>query len=96
MFSYLYCAFTVCISEYVSRNFQLCISEFPAMYLRIIPLLILNYSDIFIEIIPILITEFLNGYRIYCYREFTLDLFGVVVRVLSVKEKMMCSNLDTH
>jgi hypothetical protein len=31
---------------------QLCISEFPAMYLGIIPLLISNYSDIFIEIIP--------------------------------------------
>ncbi len=66
MFSYLYCMFPVCISEYVSRNFQLCISEFPAMYLGIIPLLISNYSDIFIEIIPILITEFLNGYRICC------------------------------
>jgi hypothetical protein len=66
MFNYLYCLFPVCILEYVSRNFQLCISEFPAMYLGIIPLLISNYSDIFIEIIPILITEFLNGYGICC------------------------------
>ncbi len=66
MFRYLYCTFPVCISEYVSRNLHLCISEFPAMYLGIIPLLISNYSDIFIEIIPLLITEFLKVYKT-CY-----------------------------
>jgi hypothetical protein len=86
MFSYLYCTIPVCISEYVSRNLQLCISEFPAMYLGIIPILISNYSDIFIEIIPLLITEFLNVYTIIITAHFIRDLFYVVVRVLNENE----------
>ncbi len=53
------------------------------MYLGISPLLISNYSDIFIEIIPLFITEFLNVYKICCYRQFyNCDLFGVLVRAL--------------
>jgi hypothetical protein len=94
MFSYLYCTFPVCISEYVSRNLQLCILEFPAMYLGIIPLLISNYSDIFIEIIRLLIREFLYVYRSCYYLLFKCDLFGVVVRAVKVKVKVMGSTPD--
>ncbi len=46
----MYCTFPVYILEYVSRNFKLYISEFLAMYLRIIPLLIPNYFDILAKI----------------------------------------------
>jgi hypothetical protein len=96
MFSYLYCTFPVYISEYVSRNLQLCISEFPAMYLGIIPLLISNYSDILIEIIPLLITEFLNVYRICYYPHIICILFGVMVRALNAKMKVMGLNPEIH
>jgi hypothetical protein len=61
------------------------------VYLGTIPLLISNYSDIFIEIISLLITEFFNGYRLYCYRGlFIIPLkCTVVVRALLVEEVVM-------
>jgi hypothetical protein len=73
MISYLYSTFPVCVSEYVSRDFQLCISEFPAMYLEIIPLLY-RIILIFYQNYSVLITEFVNCYRICYYRTLYIGL----------------------
>ncbi len=71
MFSYLYCTFPVCILE------------FPAMYLRVYPLLILNYSKIFFKNM-----EFLNGQRTL------FEQLRVVVTAQIVKKMAMDSNPD--
>ncbi len=71
MFTYLYCTFPVCISE------------FPAMYLRVYPLLISNYSEILLKKM-----EFLNGQRTL------FEQFRVVVTALIVKKMAMDSNPD--
>jgi hypothetical protein len=84
----LYCTFPVRILEYVSRNFQLCISEL----LGITPLPISNSSNIFLETIYSVVTFiFIYGlYGLVVKRRLLIRMTWAQHQVSSTKNLSLC------